>query len=137
MLKGGKKMASKEKLDQAISVLNQCSDAQLDEFINMMEKKKEEGVFGQELSMDELDAAAGGGSDSMAEQVGSILSHDDDENDCTESLRRDIYGGSGFANCAATVENGSKCGSNDACYSAAVVYQGMDCSVFDCTKAWR
>ena len=131
-------MASQKLVDQAVAILNQLEDSQLEEFINLAEKKKEEGVFGQELSMDELDAAAGGNAgEAGAEWVGSLLSQDDDPNDCTQSDKRSIYGGGGFPNCAATVEDGSRCASNDACVAGAVRYTGMDCRLFNCTKAWR
>ena len=81
--------------------------------------EKENEVFAQEVSPDELDNVAGG--------------KDSDTNNCTRTHKRDIYGGNGFANCAATVGDGSWCGTNDACYSDAVDYQNM----FDCSKAWR
>jgi hypothetical protein len=55
-----------------------------------------------------------------------------DLNDCQKAYYRDIYKG-GFPNCVATVEDGSWCGSNDACLSLQVRYTGMH----DCTKAWR
>lgn len=103
------------------------------------QKAREEEVFDQELSLDELDAAAGGGdADGLAEffdALGKVLSggkKDADTNNCTHHDYRQIYGGGGFPNCA-TVEDGSRCERNDACYSTAVDYQGMT----DCAKAWR
>ncbi|MBR5110683.1 MAG: hypothetical protein IK099_10845 [Clostridia bacterium] len=36
-------------------------------------------------------------------------------------------------NCAVTVEDGSHCGTNDACYNREVVYFGM----MDCEMAWK
>lgn len=60
-----------------------------------------------------------------------------DTNNCVNSFYRDIYQG-GFPNCAATVEDGSWCGTNDACVSTAVHYKGMEeCSFSDCSKAWK
>jgi len=60
-----------------------------------------------------------------------------DINDCVKSLYRDIYKG-GFPNCVATVEDGSWCGSNDACTLNAIRYTGMeDCAFADCSKAWK
>ena len=57
---------------------------------------------------------------------------DDDPDNCVENNKRNIYVPK-FPNCAATVGDGSWCGTNDACYSDAVDYQGM----VDCSKAWR
>ena len=60
-----------------------------------------------------------------------------DTNNCVEVHYRDIYQG-GFPNCAATVEDGSWCGSNDACTSDAIRYQGMEnCFASDCNKALK
>ncbi len=59
--------------------------------------------------------------------------HDDDRNNCVNHDYRNIYGGNGFPNCAATVEDGSHCGTNDACYNNTVDYRGLT----DCAKAWR
>jgi len=97
------------------------------------QKAQEAEVFDQKLSMDELDAAAGG----KYSYVGQVLwgngEPDADPNNCTEDHKRPMYGGGGFPNCAATVEDGSHCATNDACYSGAVSYQGLN----DCAKAWR
>ena len=87
------------------------------------EKKKEE-ILDQEIELDELDSVVGG----VRRYPGS---RSNDEN-CTQTHKRSIYEG-GFANCAATVEDGSWCETNDACLSSAVKYQGMN----DCSKAWR
>ena len=51
---------------------------------------------------------------------------------CYSWEQRYIYTGS-FPNCAATVEDGSFCDTNDACYTAAVWYLGKK----DCAKAWK
>lgn len=89
------------------------------------EKAIENEVFDQELSMADLDAAAGG------------VATDDEvfsSKNCRSNHERDIYGKDGFPNCARTVEDGSHCGSTDACYQDAVLYLGMGIS---CSKAWR
>ena len=87
-------------------------------------KKKEEAVFAQELNDEELGKVAGGASDSFNE-------------DCTRVDKRDIYKG-GFPNCAATVESGSWCASNDACGSMEVDYYNMEnCFLANCNKAWK
>ncbi len=86
--------------------------------------------------MDDLDAAAGGYYAEGAAVVNSIMvghSQDDDTNNCDRYDRRQIYGGGGFPNCAATVEDGSWCKSSDACVNFAVDYKGMT----NCKKAWR
>ena len=90
-------------------------------------KKKEQEVFAQQLNNEELEKVTGGDFDiSFA--------------DCTEAYRRDIYKG-GFPNCAATVEEGSYCGTNDACVATAVKYEKIksqsDCFISDCHKAWK
>ncbi len=76
---------------------------------------KEEAVFMQEVSSDEMEGAAGG-------QDGDF-----------RPIDVDIRGGKGFPNCKATVESGSWCGTNDACTVWHVRYQGMD----DCNQAWK
>ena len=87
------------------------------------EKAKENEVFDQHLSLDDLDAAAGGSFFQTADR---------DSENCTETEHRPIYGGKGFPNCAATVEDGSWCGTNDACRVDAIVYRDMG----SCAKAW-
>ena len=89
---------------------------------NMNEKEQE--IFNQELSQDELDAITGG--------------TDRDAYNCIQSWIRDIYGNRelniyNFPNCAATVEDGSHCDTNDACWTFAVDYKNMK----ECRKAWR
>jgi hypothetical protein len=89
------------------------------------EKLNEEQVFMQELDDDELEVVAGGEGCKASLKAGS---------NCVQNTIRDIYGGDGFPNCAATVEDGSWCSKNDACYNVnAIVYIGRT----DCSKAWR
>ena len=54
---------------------------------------------------------------------------DDDRDNCVRYWHRQIYGGNGFPNCAATVGADSSCWRNDGCYNGTVVYDGMrtDC----------
>ena len=80
--------------------------------------------------MHELDSVAGGFGRKADFAGGSNT--EDDINNCTRNHERNIYLG-GFPNCAATVEDGSWCATNDACYSGAVDYQGL----IECKKAWR
>ena len=94
------------------------------------QKRTEDEVFGQELSLDELDAAAGG--NVVMDFLGGG-EFDADRSNCPDHDRRQIYGGDGLPNCAATVEDGSPCSSNDECHGAAVVYKGLT----ECGKAWR
>jgi predicted ribosomally synthesized peptide with nif11-like leader len=86
-----------------------------------------------ELSDDELDAVAGGRPMTRRSSKNKrTIWWDDDPDNCTNNNMRNIYTG-GFPNCAATVEDGSHCGTNDACYTEAVDYEGM----VDCAKAWK
>ena len=95
------------------------------------EKLNEEQVFKQELDDDELEAVAGGGGAFAKGGTGEDPeAWDKDSDHCVNHHYRDIYDG-GFPNCAATVEDGSWCDTNDACTFTAVNYQGMN----DCTKA--
>ncbi|MEE1158961.1 MAG: hypothetical protein UHS51_06015 [Atopobiaceae bacterium] len=89
------------------------------------QKATENEVFNQEISMDDLDAVAGG--------FFSLYDTDADTSNCFDADTRPIYGGGGFPNCAGTVEDGSWCGTNDACIKMAVDYKGMT----DCKIAWR
>ena len=83
---------------------------------------KAKEVFDQEISPDDLDAVAGGAGNGGG---------------CVRADLRFIYSG-GFPNCAATVEDGSFCNSNDACYDDEVDYRGMeDCVFVNCNKAWK
>ncbi len=88
-------------------------------------KKNEEEVFLQSVDDDELDDVSGG------DKVGATCSKSVDY-DCRNNWARYIYQG-GFPNCAASVEDGSWCGSNDACFDSAVKYLKMN----DCNKAWK
>jgi acetyltransferase-like isoleucine patch superfamily enzyme len=97
------------------------------------EKLSEEKVFKQEVADDELQAVSGGSYGSCggaASASQTVPSWDADQNHCVKDHYRNIHEG-GFPNCAATVEDGSWCGSNDACHHDAVLYKGMD----DCSKA--
>ena len=76
----------------------------------------EKEVFIQKVSDEEMEAVAGG----------------KEGRECSGEFERHIYYPS-FPNCAATVEDGSNCWSNDACFVNSVVYMGMQ----DCAKAWE
>ena len=89
----------------------------------------EEEVFEQEVSKEELENAAGG------RVHGNFYHHPSTTSTkygCTKYQVRNIYEG-GFPNCAATVEDGSFCYENDACFSMAVNYSHME----SCSKAWQ
>jgi hypothetical protein len=60
------------------------------------------------------------------------MQRDDNTTNCANFHHRPLYGGN-FPNCAATVEDGSWCERNDACYNEAVIYDGRT----DCAKAWK
>ena len=99
----------------------------------MMKKYSEKDVFAQYLSDDELEEISGGlcGLNGSGGDDCSWTQYEN-KNMCTSYERRDIrlYG---FPNCAATVESGSWCWSNDACLGSQVVYYDMH----SCTKAWE
>ena len=96
------------------------------EFMQALAAQTEDAVLAQELSADEMDEAAGGGYCRGGANEASTWN-------CVQIVRRYIYAHK-FPNCAATVEEGSWCGSNDACYSSnAVSYTGMD----KCSRAWK
>ena len=85
--------------------------------------------------MSDLEATAGGADCyDVARLTPWTLDDQWDANkyNCARDHSRQIYGG-GFPNCAATVEDGSWCGSSDACVYIAIDYKGMT----DCNKAWR
>ncbi len=96
---------------------------------NMENDPKAKEVLEQEVSVDELEAVSGG----------IYIPSEGSEASCLKNNCRDIYGGRGFPNCANTVEDGSHCDTNDACYNNAVVYHGFTsgCTISDCRKAWR
>ena len=148
-------MLNKEKLEKLMAILGELTDEQkalltealngpinekelfgklgvdegrFTEFMQALAAQTEDAVLGQELSVDEMDEAAGGGA-CPHQQHKDIYN----ANQCTSAIKRWIYKRK-FPNCAATVEEGSWCGSNDACYSSnAVSYTGMD----KCNRAWK
>jgi len=87
----------------------------------MNKKENEDKVFGQDLSQKEMEQVSGG---KMVDR--------DFNGECVSSHERWIQRG-GFPNCAATVEDGSWCDTNDACYSSAIAYFDMR----SCKKAWE
>ena len=96
---------------------------------------QEKEVFEQEIDKEELENVTGGDKDTFVCSVNQNFNVDGSSSNtnCVKDHERNIYEGSGFPNCAATVEDSSWCGTNDACHSDAVVYKGMN----DCGKAWR
>ena len=92
------------------------------------EKKNEEEVFLQSADYSELSGVAGGNSDDDPPSW-----WDKDTDNCVMNNARDIYGGKGFPNCAASVEDGSWCGTNDACIVQAISYYNRK----ECPKAWK
>lgn len=89
------------------------------QYLKAVAEEKEDKVLAQPLSPEELEAVSGG-------------DRDDDLTNCVRYSERNIYLG-GFPNCAATVEDGSWCDTNDACYHSMVGYYIMT----ECNKAWR
>lgn len=99
--------------------LGGVDEGKLAQYLKAVAAKKEDEVLAQPLSPDELEAVSGG-------------DRDDDLKNCVRYSERNIYLG-GFPNCAATVEDGSFCGSNDACYHSMVGYYIL----VECQKAWH
>ena len=89
------------------------------QYLKAVAAEEEDEVLAQPLSPDELEAVSGG-------------DQDDDRINCVRYSERNIYLG-GFPNCAATVEEGSFCDSNDACYHSMVSYYIL----VECQKAWH
>ena len=109
------------------------------EFMKAVAAQTEDAVLGQELSTDEMEKAAGGGACPQGQNVVTSPINDvhkcslTQQANCVLEEHRSIYNGS-FPNCAATVEDGSWCSSNDACHTSnAIRYTGMN----DCSKAWK
>lgn len=99
--------------------LDGVDEGKLAQYLKAVAAKKEDEVLAQPLSPDELEAVSGG-------------DQDDDRVNCVRYSERNIYLG-GFLNCAATVEDGSWCDSNDACYHSMVSYYIL----VECQKAWH
>lgn len=144
-------MLNKEKLEKAMELLGELTQEQkaliaeaaekkipekeLYEKLGVDEKKfaeflkaaSDDAVFNQEVSLDELESVAGGITPDGCSEL---------QFECRKTVVRYIKqlpGGYGFPNCAATVEDGSWCDTNDACWSASVQYGNME----ECSKAWR
>ena len=142
-------MLSKEKLDRLMTILGDLTKEQkailteivekpmserslfeklggvdegkFGEFMKAVAAEQENEVLEQELSPDEMEAAAGG-DDFTKDGCDACALY------CSKYHYRPIYAG-----CAATVEDGSLCNTNDACWSMAVQYSEMK----DCQKAWH
>ena len=99
--------------------LGGVDEGKLAQYLKAVAAEMEDEVLVQPLSPDELEAVSGG-------------DQDDDRINCVRYSERNIYLG-GFPNCAATVEDGSFCGSNDACYHSMVSYYIL----VECQKAWH
>ena len=103
------------------------------------QEKKEQEIMNQEMSKDEMETVAGGGPGNWdctgTENSDCIQEHYKMTCDSGNSLKygRYFYRQDGSPNCAATVEEGSWCGSDDACYGNEVQYLGLT----DCAKAWK
>ena len=94
-----------------------------------------EDILENKLNEKELEQTSGGNNSdgSYRCQMDLTYTYDKDANNCVDAVFRWIYKPS-FPNCAATVEDGSHCRDNDACYGTnAIQYRGLT----DCIKAWR
>ena len=104
------------------------------------QEKKEQEIMNQEMSTDEMETVAGGASgfDEMELKdrknckcrMGAWATCSDDT---SRKYGRPLYRPDGSVNCSATVEDGSWCQSDDACYNDESVYFGMT----ECEKAWK
>ena len=91
------------------------------------QEKKEQEILNQEMSKDEMETVAGGFCFMWLGRKGGC------DTDSSKKYGREICKPDGTVNCSATVEEGSWCGSNDACYEDETVYFNMQ----DCEKAWK
>ncbi|MBR3016273.1 MAG: hypothetical protein IKH57_04215 [Clostridia bacterium] len=98
-------------------------------------EKREQEIMNQELSQDEMDTVAGGGYDIEYRDLGCQFAGAYVHCKADNALKngRELYRPDKTVNCANTVEDGSHCDTNDACYDDKVVYLGME----DCHKAWK
>ena len=90
------------------------------------QEKREQEIMNQEMSKDEMDTVAGG--------LWCIMGHSyaECDNRGAKAHGRPIRRPDGSIDCANTVEDGSSCETNDACYEENVKYYGLK----DCAKAW-
>ena len=124
-----KKLKEKELFEELSKVGPEPDHKSFKEILKGMAAKAETEVFRQELSDTELSETSGG-SCRYGASCGDPSNYEHAH--CTQQWERDIYEG-GFPNCAATVEDDSWCGQNDACYADAIDYQNMH----ECIKAWE
>lgn len=127
-----KKRNEKELFAELSKIGPEMDQKAFGEYMKTMAVKTENEVFSQKVSDTELSETSGGLCGLNGYGPCKKPQYDYDSVHCVDMFKRDIYDG-GFPNCAATVEDGSWCKTNDACYSAAVDYQGMN----DCAKAWQ
>ena len=101
------------------------------------QEKKEQEIMNQEMSQDEMETVAGGIDKCADGKFGGCFLGLGRRHSCDSEIYikygRPIRNPDGSMNCAATVEDGSHCGSNDACYTDEAKYFGME----DCQKAWK
>ena len=118
--------SEKDMFDKLSKAGIQVEEAKFGAFIKAFAEGREEKVFRQEVSPEELENVAGGN---------AFSGRDSDQSNCHDDHFRKIYGANGrsFANCAATVGDGSNCWDNDGCKKDAVVYADMK----SCSRAWR
>ena len=97
-------------------------------------EKKEQEIMNQEMSTDEMETVAEGQL-CTSFFVTCLFGHADKECDDPNMTKygRQIHKPDGTVNCANTVEDGSHCDVNDACYDNYVRYM----SLVNCSKAWQ
>ena len=95
------------------------------------QEKKEQEIMNQEMSLDEMEDVSGGAYgmiDVFAKNIARGITFNS-----ADKVTLNFYNEDGSINCAATVEDGSWCHDNDACYTNQMDYQGMK----SCSKAWK
>ena len=98
-------------------------------FLNAVSEAEEDAILAQELSESEMENSVGGVTNCPKQYEKDRFL----QNECKISATERWIYRKKFPNCAATVGDGSWCGSNDACYTSSIRYTGMK----SCSKAWK
>ena len=129
------KLAEKDLFQKLSELGPEADETSFAEYIRAIASEIESGVFSQSISEEEMASIGGGrrsGDDAGIGATGDWCYENDYYSTCDRNVKINIYE-NGFPNCGYTVEDGSWCGENDACFNYQVQYFGMK----DCTKAWQ